>query len=490
MKILICIATLVVNFTFAQNYTLKQIDSFLKIKPQKLNIEPEKVLFQTKKVFNAASKLKYKEGIALSAFRISQCYDIKENTKEALRYAEIGVAAAENVDNDTLVLINNFQRAIQYNKMGLFEKAHKHIDECIARANQIHNKTNRHLFKGDLYNYKAYFIFSEKKELSYQELLKLYLAAMNEYDQVLYKCDDPGYGNVAMCYLELKKYKEAEKYYNKSILFKKKKSDLTCEVEYVNMAELFNRINKPLVATKYLDSSIAIAIPNKNYYLLSINYKKKAEIFKKLKDNSNFNKFNSLHLAYKDTLSIIEKNNLQESAKYVINKTEKENEVQKKQTLLVYVILILVFIASSYFLRKLYIKYKKSKQESQLKENKLDEKSKEITNLKQKVTTSYSELITMAKKNDPLFVSFFKELYPDFYQKLIDIQPNLTLTEQKVCFYIKLKFSSKEIADYTFVSIKAIQNRKNRLRKRLNIAEGDDIYAWFENLCNTKNNLN
>jgi DNA-binding NarL/FixJ family response regulator len=47
---------------------------------------------------------------------------------------------------------------------------------------------------------------------------------------------------------------------------------------------------------------------------------------------------------------------------------------------------------------------------------------------------------------------------------------------------LKLKFTTKEIAEYTFVSIKAIQNRKNRLRKRLFIENDTDLYDWIDGL--------
>lgn len=106
----------------------------------------------------------------------------------------------------------------------------------------------------------------------------------------------------------------------------------------------------------------------------------------------------------------------------------------------------------------------------------------EIETLKQKVISSYIDILEMAKTDDPLFTPLFKELYSGFYEKLLRIEPNLTLCEQKTCFYIKLKFSTKEIAEYSFVTPKAIQKRKNRLRKRLFVSDGDNIYSWMNNL--------
>jgi len=125
----------------------------------------------------------------------------------------------------------------------------------------------------------------------------------------------------------------------------------------------------------------------------------------------------------------------------------------------------------------LYEKSESRKKEAHL----LDNKAK-LNVMSLRVSTSYEEIIFLAKSGDPKFATLFKELYPDFYNKLMELQPDLTLIEQKFCFFLKLNFSTKEIAEYTFVTPKAIQNRKNRIRKRLGIADNEDIYQWIENL--------
>lgn len=122
------------------------------------------------------------------------------------------------------------------------------------------------------------------------------------------------------------------------------------------------------------------------------------------------------------------------------------------------------------------------KSESRKKEAHLLDNKAKLNVMSLRVSTSYEEIIFLAKSGDPKFATLFKELYPDFYNKLMELQPDLTLIEQKFCFFLKLNFSTKEIAEYTFVTPKAIQNRKNRIRKRLGIADNEDIYQWIENL--------
>ncbi|KQK25658.1 MULTISPECIES: helix-turn-helix transcriptional regulator [Chryseobacterium] len=90
------------------------------------------------------------------------------------------------------------------------------------------------------------------------------------------------------------------------------------------------------------------------------------------------------------------------------------------------------------------------------------------------------EILRLAKENSPRLLSKYKSLHPDFFEKLALIQFNLQNSELIFCIYLKLNLSTKEIATYTFVTPKAVQNRKNRIRKKLNIESSIDIYKWFD----------
>ena len=92
------------------------------------------------------------------------------------------------------------------------------------------------------------------------------------------------------------------------------------------------------------------------------------------------------------------------------------------------------------------------------------------------------EIIRLAKQNSPRLLSKFKSAYPDFFENLSNVNGKLQNSEIIFCIYLKLRLSTKEIATYTFVTPKAIQNRKNRLRKKLKISSDTDIYKWFDQL--------
>ena len=88
----------------------------------------------------------------------------------------------------------------------------------------------------------------------------------------------------------------------------------------------------------------------------------------------------------------------------------------------------------------------------------------------------------MAKRNDPEFLSYFKEVYPGYIDQLLAINPNLENSELIFCAMLKLHFSSKEIANYTLVQHRTIQQKKYRIRKKMNIPTETDIYVFFDNI--------
>ncbi|UHO36672.1 hypothetical protein H5J24_12530 [Chryseobacterium capnotolerans] len=107
----------------------------------------------------------------------------------------------------------------------------------------------------------------------------------------------------------------------------------------------------------------------------------------------------------------------------------------------------------------------------------------EAENLKNRINDNrQEEIIEMAKRNDPEFLSSFKEAYPEFINKLLGINSNLEDSELSFCAMLKLHFTSKEIAGYTLIQHRTVQQKKYRIRKRLSIPTETDIYQFFDDL--------
>ena len=79
------------------------------------------------------------------------------------------------------------------------------------------------------------------------------------------------------------------------------------------------------------------------------------------------------------------------------------------------------------------------------------------------------------------FASHFDEINNDFLKKLKSGYPNLTKSDLKVCAYLQLNLSSKEIAQLMNISIRGVETIRYRLRKKLQIQNEQSLTDFFNN---------
>ncbi len=107
-----------------------------------------------------------------------------------------------------------------------------------------------------------------------------------------------------------------------------------------------------------------------------------------------------------------------------------------------------------------------------------------VSNLKRQLNETTQDniklVMEMAMNNDVAFIPYFKQVFPDFYNKLIALNPNMSNEEFKLCAMLRLGFTTKDIAEYTYLSVRTVQGRKNRLRKSFDIPSETDLYYWIE----------
>lgn len=89
------------------------------------------------------------------------------------------------------------------------------------------------------------------------------------------------------------------------------------------------------------------------------------------------------------------------------------------------------------------------------------------------------EILQMATLNNPSFFVKFKEFEPEFINKLLQIAPNLVASELELCAYLRLNFETKEIARYALLSVRSVQGKKHRIRKKLMISPIEDLNLWM-----------
>lgn len=71
------------------------------------------------------------------------------------------------------------------------------------------------------------------------------------------------------------------------------------------------------------------------------------------------------------------------------------------------------------------------------------------------------------------FETHFNRVHLYFYKKLKEICPDLSPSELKLCAFLRLNMSSKEISSISGITVKSVEVMRGRIRKKLNITNTD-----------------
>lgn len=89
------------------------------------------------------------------------------------------------------------------------------------------------------------------------------------------------------------------------------------------------------------------------------------------------------------------------------------------------------------------------------------------------------------KSNDHIWKEFefcFEKVYHDFYKNLNEKISDLSLREQRLCAFLKMNMSTKEIAAITFQTPNSIDVAKHRLRKKADLENDEEFNTFLLNL--------
>ena len=84
--------------------------------------------------------------------------------------------------------------------------------------------------------------------------------------------------------------------------------------------------------------------------------------------------------------------------------------------------------------------------------------------------------------NELNFEIEFAKVYPDFTQKLIYLCEDLTFTEVKICMYIRMNFSNKQILGLMQISESTLSNLRSSIRKKLSLNREKSLFSKIINL--------
>lgn len=469
---------LIIFFWLLQSFNI-QISAqnpILKSKEIDKNIEVAKYLYNNEK---------YPESYNVSL-------KIIEDSKR-IKYSR-GVIEGQIWLSSSLFMLNRLDESI-HNLLIIKDKVISEHDNELLTRYYFRIGLNLHKYKVDLArkNYMKAFRYAENitdKETKYNEISKILLnigdsfQSENRSDSALYyyyksykltseiNIETRFLGTVSLADIYLKKNKmdSARKYIGKADLYYKK-------IPFSSNA--YSSIYKYVKGIYYMkneDYSQAIKnfrftsnLKNRSGELYIDFLRLTGESYDKLgiKDSASyyFNRF----LIQKDSLDKAVARNYEVTSVMITNEKDAIiDENGKKEFLIVTLSIFVIIIIIIEFAIKQALKNSKNLEEN--------------NRLKSKLNYAFDEVLNLAKNNSPFFWTRFKEVYPHFYDILIKTQPNLTVSELTMCAYLKLNLSTKNIADYNFVSIRTVENRRYRLRRKLNLSPETDLAQWLQSL--------
>ncbi|MEO6838055.1 MAG: triple tyrosine motif-containing protein [Ginsengibacter sp.] len=99
-----------------------------------------------------------------------------------------------------------------------------------------------------------------------------------------------------------------------------------------------------------------------------------------------------------------------------------------------------------------------------------------------KKTLSLLKNVEQNNANWEQFASHFNKVNNDFLIKLKEAYPSVSNTDIKLCTYLKLNLSSKEIAQLMNISVRGVEIGRYRLRKKLEISNGESLNDFLNKI--------
>ncbi|UQB70462.1 tetratricopeptide repeat protein [Epilithonimonas zeae] len=462
-----------------KHYTPKQIDSLITSNEKPNDWSLERNIYFLTDLYKQSEKIHYEKGMYRCLIQISNWYMMKAQYKKALPYLKkIKNLTLNNTDNLKYKIMALQSKSFAFTNLGLYDDAHVAIDESIRQANMISDSETKFKLLGRGLDIKSALYIELKMP---QDSVLLYLKkSAAQYKQIKNTSErtnllNAAYINISTSFFNAKKLDSAI-YYSRKVINSKQISEESKSPVFQTLAQIHREKNNWDSAFYYYKQAEATSVKLGNPLDLKSIYQTLTEMYDRSGDKKNALIYAKKYAHLSDSLNAINKQSVAVANKNIKENLQEENLFQQKRLYWIIggILVILFFLALlSLYIFRYYTKEKKSI---------IEEKTKELKELHSKVNDSFDEIVSLAKNNDSTFLGRFKEVYPDFCNKIQKICPDIINSELTFCAYLKLNFSTKEIATYTFTAIKSVQNRKNRLRKRLNIPSDEDIYIWIDKL--------
>lgn len=435
-------------------------------------------------------------------------YKDQESYYQALNYYYKGLEINNKIDaRDSYSILNNIGGCYYF--MGNYKKARHFWEQSLKKFEN--SKPDEKSVEGSIiYNNLAVL---EKEQGNYARALEM----LKEFKNRNTIAKDTlniimAYENIANVSLKLKETETAVDNLRQGITLAKK---IKSPYDIASLYNILGKINLENLnvrdsALYYLKNAYSIADKSSFSDIKLLSSESLVKLFEKEKDYKNALQY--LHTAKSLSEASINQENDKKVNRLEIEFNEKMTQnallasQTKRERFFIFGIVLLLCCSVIIFLMFKLQKSKTAKRaaENELLEKKLEEKNKELTNsaiqmlqtseIIQSTQKELSELNSGTEMSDNKifhiiselkksskgfgkdeFYKIFMETEDQFYKKLLNEFPDLTKNELRLCAFLKLNLSSKEISDITHQSPHSIVVARSRLRKKLRLSNSESL---------------
>jgi tetratricopeptide (TPR) repeat protein len=427
--------------------------------------EFEKGFEQFFKSLRIFEKTKDKKGLAQSMGLLGSVYITQKEYNKALGYLTKSISIAKELENRKLIARQSGNLACVYILLEKYDSALIFLNEAVTLNTLLNDKLDLAINYSNIGHAKSKLRDYEGALVSYSKSLQLHKETNNRY-------------HIAEC--------------------------------YCNLGEYYIETGNKSASIDAFKAALDEAQQNGYNNIVSTSAGNLGDLYLEREDTSRAFKYKIIEFQSKDSLNQSQKSKTLSilEFQYQTDKKEFEKKIarQKKDNMLGLIILGLItgLIITLLILSRHRIKAKHAALEKKTIEKELNFKNKELTiNLmalmkKNEMLTDISNRLTQIEKeeiteetkgaisrishelsigaDEKIWKEFsvrFQEVHSGFYEALLEKFPELTQSELKLCAFLRLNMSTKEISELTGQSTLTIEKSRTRLRKKIGIANSE-----------------
>lgn len=443
----------------------------------------KKAIEKENEIYKLAKEIDYKKGLAASRVALVRKMFNQHKYDLTLKLIDKSLKESPEIDDPFYTVRLLVMRSNCYSALGLYQESRAVLNQAKTLALTLPSNKDHHYALSMIFRQQAVDSHSADSAIFY------FKSSYNHFKKTI---PDSSYSltcidlltQIGHLYSNKQQYDSARKYLSNIYLIREtdKQKDVMLRLQsYAHIAELHLINNEYRKAITDHQNILRISDSlNLSYYKKGA-YLRLSQIYGALSDKKMENYYLKVYSKISDSLRSTEKVNIRDPLEKII--TEKENYTDKSKALYTLIPIILVCIAGFGLIRFYKQKKRDALAHKNMAQTHAQPKSMSSGSLEgSKSDEALKHIIELARQNDATLYAQFKAFDPDFTPNLLSIAPDLLASELEMCMYFRLNFGTKEIVNYTDFSVRAVQAKKQRIRKKLKISSSENLNTWLINL--------